>query len=104
MPSREFLDAEIGEVRSRYPKLQLKSPGVLEGVLDMRAEYAGSALNDSFTVQITASNSHSERIPALKEIGGRTERIAKKCGITDIRNLHRNYDGTACVCVKQAEK
>ncbi len=104
MLSHEFLDAEISEVRTKYPELQLKSPSVLEGILHMRAEYEGSALNDNFTVQITASNPHSSRLPALREIGGRTEAIAKKYGITDYRNLHRNYDGTACVCIKQVEK
>jgi len=45
----------------------------------------------------------STRPPSLLEIGGRTESIAKKFRITP-RDLHKNHDGTACVCVKQVEK
>jgi hypothetical protein len=103
MPGRDFSKTEIIEVVARYPKLQLKSAGVLEGILDMHAEYDGSLLADSFTVQVTSSNPNSERIPALREIGGRTEAIARKYKIDDLRDLHRNLDGTACVCVRQME-
>ena len=103
MPVRDFSETEVAEVIARYPRLQLKSAGVLEGVLDMRAEYDGSTLTDSFTVQITSINPNSERVPALREVGGRTEAIAHKHRISDLRTLHRNLDGTACVCVRHVE-
>lgn len=70
----------------------------------MDAVYDGKPLRDSFQVRVTATNPNSDRVPALYEIGGRTEVIAQKLGLTDLRTLHRNKDGTACVCVKQIEK
>ena len=70
----------------------------------MDAVYDGKPLKDSFQVRITATNPNSSRVPALYEIGGRTEVIAEKLGLTDLRTLHRNKDGTVCVCVKQIEK
>ncbi len=104
MPGGYFSEEEVAEVRAKYPALELKSPGVLEGVLKMQAEYEGLRVDDDFLVRITALNPHSNRIPALYEIGGRTEAIAKKRRVRDQRDLHRNVDGTACVCVKQVEK
>lgn len=104
MLSYAFSEDGIAGVIAKYPKLQQASQDVLEGVLDMYAEYDGNTIHDSFQVRITATNPHSLHIPALREIGGRTEAIAKKHGITDLRSLHRNFDGTACVCVKQVEQ
>ena len=82
----------------------MESAGALEGVLYMDAVYNGHQITDSFTVRITTSNPNSERIPALYEIGGRTEAIARKYNIADLWTLHRNRDDTACVCVKQEEE
>lgn len=103
MPGRDFSETEIIEVITRHPKLQVCSSGVLEGRLDIHAEYNGFPITDSFLVQVTSSNPNSGQIPALRETGGRTETIARKYKIEDLRDLHRNSDGTACVCVKQME-
>lgn len=103
MPDRDFPKTEVSEVIAKYDGLQQKSVRVLEGTLDMRAEFGGLLLADSFAVQIAAANPHSDRVPALREIGGRTEAIANKHGIRDLRDLHRNNDGTACLCVTYAE-
>lgn len=99
-----FSDEEIAEVKARYPRLDRTDAGTVEGILDLNAVYDGKALTDSFHIRITAFNPNSERVPALYEISGRTEAIAKKWGLTDLRDLHRNPNGTACVCVKQLEK
>jgi len=101
---KQFSDVEVAEVRARYPELEIKGPGVLEGTVNLEAEYEGRRITDKFVVRITASNRHSSRTPALFEIGGRTRTIATKYGIDDLRTLHCNFDGTACVCVKQVEK
>ena len=101
MPARAFSVDEVAEVQRKYPSLQLISAGVLEGILVMDADYAGRRISDSFKVRIASTD--SSRLPSLAEIGGRTESIAKKFRI-DTLDLHKNRDGTACVCVKQIEK
>jgi len=100
----QFSDAEVADVRARYPELEIRESGALEGTVNLEAEYKGRRITDRFLVRITASNPHSSRTPALFEIGGRTKAIASKYGIGDLRILHCNFDGTACVCVKQVEK
>lgn len=70
----------------------------------MHAVYNGIELSDNFQIQVTNLNPHSKQIPALREVGGRTQSIANKWKITDLRSLHHNIDGTACVCVKQVEQ
>lgn len=104
MAVREFLPEEVMAVAERYPRLLSTVVGTMEGVFDISAEYEGSLVTDSFTVKITASNPNSELLPAVYETGGRTERIAKQHGITDLRDLHRNPDGTACLCTKLVER
>lgn len=103
MPDRKFSSPEIADVTARYPQLRLVSPSILEGTLDMEAEFEGERITGSFHVRITAANPNSDLLPALYEIGGRTEAIGRKYGIKDFRDLHRNGDGTACVCVKPVE-
>jgi len=100
----DFSSEEIALVISKYPKLARTSPGNLEGVLEMTAVYEDYPITDQFRVKITNVNPHSSRLPALCETSGRTEEIARKYGIRDTRDLHRNSDGTACVCVKQMER
>ena len=103
MPMK-FSDKEIVAVKEKYPELERSAPGAIEGTLKMEAVYNGVTISDSFKVRITATNPHSDHVPALYEIGGRTQSIASKLGISDLRDLHRNTNGTACVCVKQVEK
>ncbi len=99
-----FSDEEVSSVTARYSNLKRINSGTIEGILDFEAIYEEYTLTDSFQIKITAENPHSDRIPALYEIGGRTQLIAKKRRLTDIRDLHCNLDGSACVCVKQLEK
>jgi hypothetical protein len=61
-------------------------------------------IKDRFRVRLTKANPLSNRMPALYQIGGRTDAIAAKWNRTDKRDLHRNLDGaSACVCVPQEE-
>jgi hypothetical protein len=99
-----FSDEEIAAAKTRYPNLNRTGPGSVEGMLRMEAVYNGETLSGDFQIRITASNPNSDLVPALYETGGRTEAIAAARGITDLRTLHRNRDGTACVCVKQIER
>jgi len=76
----------------------------VEGGVFIHAEYEGEVISDRFDVRITKENPASDHVPALYEIGGRTDAIAAKWGLADARDLHRNPDnGPACVCVKQEE-
>src|SRR6266699_2415328 len=99
-----FSELDVAEVRARYPELELRPDGALEGAVNVEAEYEGRRIVDRFFVKITASNPHSIRTPALYEIGGRTKGIGSKYRLRDLRSLHCNRDGSACVCVKQVEK
>lgn len=98
--STSFPPSEVAEVLHVHPGLSLRSPGDLEGVLQIDHAFGEIALRDKFSVQIsTIPQSHA---PVLKEVGGRTAAIAKKYELADTKDLHCNpEDGTACVCVLQ---
>ncbi len=100
---KSFSAEEVAEVLAKYPGLTVNAAGEVEGILDIDAAYKGRRIQDSYVVRIAASNPHSERLPALYEVGGRTENVGKKYNVPDLRHLHRNPDGIACVCVKQEE-
>ncbi len=105
MSTKYFFEEEVAEVQARYPRLGQILPGIIEGVLDMHAEFGGKNIDDSFRIKISADNPTSAIIPAISETGGRTQAIAAANGIKDLRDLHYNPDyGTACVCVMQEEK
>lgn len=73
--------------------------------MELHAVYEGEVIRDRFEIRVTKANPASDRVPALYEIGGRTNAIAAKWRIRDTRDLHRNpVNGTACICVKQEEK
>jgi hypothetical protein len=104
-PGRDaFGLVELGALRTRYPELELTEPGVVDGILKLHASYNGQVVADTFKIRITARPSHPLRLPSLSEVGGRTQSIAAKYGFSDLRVLHHNPDGTACLCVKQEEK
>ena len=101
---RIFSDEEIEEVRERYLRLEKVDNETVEGILDLHAEYEGQGVEDAFHIKITASTPTSIHLPAVYEIGGRTQEIAKKWNISDLRNLHCGNDGVICLCVKQLEQ
>jgi len=101
----EFSADEIAKVKAEYPKLDLVRPGTWEGEIDFDREYREYRIKDTYKVAITAPEGYPAFIPSLREIGGRTQAIAEKYKLTDIRDLHYNTNNrTACVCVKQEEK
>jgi hypothetical protein len=101
--AKSFEEDEVREVLDRYPGLRQVSAGVLEGLIDVHHQHGDLVRRDTFSIRLSAHNGIS-RLPALYEIGGRTEAIALKHNFKDIRALHRNLlDGAACVCVKQEE-
>jgi hypothetical protein len=100
-----FTAEEMSAVRDRYPHLQIRKHGVAEGVLDLHAIYNGEERRDAFDVHIIAPPDYPNSMPSLVETGGRTAAIARKHGVNDLRDLHRNPGtGTACLCVKQEER
>ncbi|HWY13609.1 MAG TPA: hypothetical protein VNX86_00530 [Rhizomicrobium sp.] len=90
-------------ISARYPRLRLTESGVVEGILDLRANFAGEERNDSFAVHIAPSD-EPLGMPTLTEVGGRTAEIAAKHGVKNLADLHRNPGGSACLCVKQDER
>jgi hypothetical protein len=100
----EFLPSEVEDVVNQYPGLIQKGPGVLEGDFVLHHKFGDVTLEDNFLIQVSIENPNSDRVPALREIGGRTKQIVLKYELADVRALHQNLaDGTACVCVKQDE-
>lgn len=98
-----FTGEEASAVKTRYPRLRVEESGVAEGSFDLHAVYGGEERRDEFQVRIVAPPDYPDSIPSLCETAGRTEAIARKHGIDDLRDLHRNPGGTACVCVKLEE-
>lgn len=86
----------------RYPHLRLTDAGLIEGIFDLHAVFAGEERKDAFAVRIAPSED-LYGMPSLTETGGRTAAIATKYGVKDLADLHRNPGGTACLCVKQDE-
>ena len=104
LEAREFDGSEVAEVVAQHPGLSQTGPGVLEGVIETHRQYGSVVLQDKFSIRLTAYNPNSSRLPALREIGGRSKAIVLKHGFEDVRAVHQNLaDGTACVCVKQEE-
>jgi hypothetical protein len=99
-----FTAEGISEVKDRYPRLRMTEDGVVDGTFDLHAIYDGKERRDEFQVRIVAPADYPDSMPSLTETGGRTEAIAKKHGIEDVRDLHRNPNGTACVCAKPDER
>jgi hypothetical protein len=98
-----FSEEEVIEIRKNFPKLSLKSRGVLDGDIDIDAIYNEYRIEDTFKIGIIVPSKPNE-FPCMLEIGGRTDNIAKKHNLTDKRDLHYNpKTGLACLCVKQEE-
>lgn len=101
----DFPEDEISAVRNKFPKLTLMSAGVWEGEIDIDAVYNGQQIKDNFKIGIVASDKYPDELPAMIEIGGRTDAIADKYKLTDRRDLHYNIKSrVACLCVKQEER
>lgn len=101
-----FSQEEISLVQTKFPKLKLEQQGIWKGDLDFFAEYEGYQIKDSFKIFIITPDTYPSQLPFLIEIGGRTQAIAQKYKIADLRRLHCNprQNNTACLCVKQEEK
>jgi len=102
--AKAFDESEVTEVVARHPGLTQVSPGVLEGTIEINHQYGAMVRTDRFSIQVSAQNPNSSRLPALREVGGRSRVIVLKHRFEDVRAVHQNLiDGTACVCVKQEE-
>lgn len=101
-----FSQEEIDAVQNKFPNLKLEQQGVFKGALEFFAEYEGYQIKDAFEICIIAPDTYPSQIPFLIEVGGRTQAIARKHRVTDLRRLHCNprQRNTACLCAKQEEK
>jgi hypothetical protein len=101
--AKAFDESEVQEVMARYPGLRQAGAGALEGVIEIHHQHGAVVRQDSFSIRLTAHNGTS-RLPALREVGGRSKAIVLRHGLEDVRALHQNLvEGTACVCIKQEE-
>jgi hypothetical protein len=101
----EFSEEEIAQVTSVFPGLKLISKYALEGIIEFYKEDRDYRIKDSYKIAIMASKGYPTKIPLVFERGGRTQSIADRYHLKDIRDLHYNTElKSACVCVKQEEK
>ncbi len=102
---RNYFDMdEVNEVLRSFIDLKSRNANSIEGYLEIDASFNNVPIQDRYHIRITKSNPHSDYLPALYEIGGSTLIIANNFQKVDLRDLHQNSDGTACVCTKQVEK
>ena len=95
---------DIGSFEERFPQMQQVPDSRWRGSFPLHATFGGVTLQDAFEIEIEIPSDYPSCIPKLYEVGGRTEAIARKHQIQDIRDLHRDVKtGAACVCVKQEE-
>jgi hypothetical protein len=99
-----FAESEVRAVRERYPGLHQVDGYTLEGSFDLNASFEEVVIVDAFSIRLVALPDYPESLPLMSEVGGRTDAIAAKYCIKDLRQLHRNPNGTACLCVKQMER
>lgn len=106
--SYKFKESEIKEIQEFFPlKFSVESGlTVLEGRIDINAEYEGIIIKDGFDIKILVPNEYPEQIPVIIEAGKRIEKIAKKRNISNIRDLHCNdpISKIVCLCAKPEEK
>jgi hypothetical protein len=98
-----FSDAEVAVVQAKYSYLERIAPNKVGGSLELNASFEDYAIRDTFSIQIEAADDYPDHLPVLVEVGGRTAAIAAMHKISDLRDLHRNVNGSACLCVKQME-
>lgn len=99
----EIPPEEIAQVEERYPSLGYSGNGQWEGPFKFDATYNGKQIIDLFRIQIIADKNYPNRIPALREVGGRVLAITSKHRV-ELADVHYNASSnTACVCVKQEE-
>lgn len=104
----EFSELEINEITRKYPNLRLEKEDdilIWKGEINFDSVYKGYRIIDSFQCNIFILPNYPAKIPLFQEIGGRTEKIAEKWQIEDLRDLHcaPKYH-VACLCVRQEEK
>lgn len=105
METYQFSEEEIALIKNRFRRLDLVSPTIWSGVLDFESEYNGNVIQDEYKIEIIIPVKYPAAIPIMREVGGRSEAVAKKYEITDLRNLHRNQsNGSSCLCVRQEEQ
>ncbi|MFA6017674.1 MAG: hypothetical protein WCT28_01945 [Patescibacteria group bacterium] len=98
-----FTANEINAVLGKFPKLELVETNLWRGELDIYAEYDAHKVRDTFSVEIEILEAYPHQIPLLRVLGNRVREIGSKYSLTDLRDLHYNPAGTACLCVKQVE-
>ena len=107
MSPHRFTKEELEATLTKYPKLTQQSDGVLVGEIDINHQFGDVHIVDSFQISIGVDDNYPESFPRLTEIGGSTESIAERYGITDYRDLHCyaiREPGAACVCASQERR
>lgn len=99
-----FSEMEVAEIKKHFPDLELVEEGIWRGTIKFFHVYHDYRIADEYEVEISVPADFPDTLARMSEIGGKTEAIAAKYQITDLRDLHKNPGvGTACLCVKQEE-
>lgn len=101
-------DAEKNEVRARFPGLDFQQDGeivAITGNLDTTADYKLGLIEDSFFIRIELPVEYPDKIPIVRETGGRIKKFAELNGISDTRDLHcYSRDNSICLCIGAEER
>jgi hypothetical protein len=90
----------------KYPGLTITNESgvmVITGIFSFYAAYDGQEITDEYEVRIDLKAGPLSDLPRVRETKSRIKRLAAERNI-DLSDLHTYIDGTACLCVKPAEK
>src|SRR5262245_21278716 len=106
MISLELTENDKDWLRKNYPDLTVideADPPTLVGKLSFDAIFKNYRIRDEYEIRIEFKTSMASELPQVRETGSRIKKVTKAKNI-ELADLHTYTDGTACLCVKPAEK
>lgn len=112
-----LLNIEIEWLKFNYPDLYyVPEKNIILGELSFKMHYTNGSnsfiinpdesyeniIQDVYEIEIYFSK--KDRLPLVKETGGKIEQIKEKWELSDLGDLHVNSNGTLCLCVKTEEQ
>ena len=99
----ELTKKEIGWIQGKYPKLKKESDTVWSGEIEFNRKFNNIPIKSAYLLEINFEPKPESMLPQVKELGGEIEKISKELDLSTI-DLHRNNDGTICLCIYKKEK
>lgn len=93
-----FNQREVSDLLVVQPGLYVVDPVEIAGTFSLNAIYNGTHLEREFQIEALA-DAAAFGLPAIKEVGGESDRILTKYSLQKRGDLHINADGTICIGV-----